>query len=629
VADDIYSLGATLYTLLTGQVPLPTGDLADRMHQFPGGGLPTVAARRRELGVPIEAGSLSPVWESTLAACLSPDPAHRPATATAIGQALGLVFHNVAASLPPPPSFLIPEPPTLSPRRRFEDFSIMPHLPKIACVLAILGGLFYTKIHRPEQKRLAAIAAAAAEAEAYETALRNARPGSIVVETTPPGAMVTVGKFPGGPSPLIIREAPGGRYPVTVHLAGYDDHRAEAIMAGEKGTVLRLVLVRSTGGLKIDAHPGAQYRLDGADGLRRTGTCPATETGLPTGDYRLTIFRNKYPAVTRSFTVTPGPVTDATVAFAGAGLELTAIPAGAIVRDGFGREVGRAPLSYSALPPGKITLTVFYYGLTYQRFDVNLRAGETTRLDAKLVSHTFPTGTAAYENTLGMRFAPAGTPGVLFSIWETREQDYEEFVRLARWTWTTVKTGSKHPVVSIGHEDARAFCEWLTRKERAEGKLWPDQRYRLPTDHEWSVAIGLNEDPELDPEKKQTLSPNHYPWGFTWPPPHGAGNYGPELQRDSYRGLAPVGSFRAYAYGLHDMGGNVSEWVCGMEVPEDKRYGGVYYELRGASYKTTYPAALLSANRGDTTRASGFRAVLEVGAGSTSLQPEIPAPPSP
>ena len=48
-----------------------------------------------------------------------------------------------------------------------------------------------------------------------------------------------------------------------------------------------------------------------------------------------------------------------------------------------------------------------------------------------------------------------------------------------------------HPVVRVNWEDATAFCEWLTQKEIAAGQLEEGQRYRLPTDLEWSIGAGL------------------------------------------------------------------------------------------------------------------------------------------
>ena len=98
--------------------------------------------------------------------------------------------------------------------------------------------------------------------------------------------------------------------------------------------------------------------------------------------------------------------------------------------------------------------------------------------------------------------------------------------------------------------------------------------YRLPTDQEWSVAVGLDSEPGNTPEEKDSKI-RLYQWGTKWPPPPGAGNYCGEEARignepqdltviegynDGYPRTSPVGSFAANKNGLYDMGGNVWQW---------------------------------------------------------------------
>lgn len=210
-------------------------------------------------------------------------------------------------------------------------------------------------------------------------------------------------------------------------------------------------------------------------------------------------------------------------------------------------------------------------------------------------------GGQPFENGLGMRFvAVPGTP-VHFSIWETRVQDFAAFVQATGYdatrgmysyrtagehgnetwgqhgdTWQSpgFPQGPTHPVVGVSVDDANAFCVWLTQKEQREGRLPPDRVYRLPEYNEWGRAAGTSK----------------FPWGETWPPPRGAGNYADEAAKrllftdwavipgydDGYAGTAPVGSFAPNRYGLYDLGGNAWDRV-------QRNRGGEDW-LRGSSF---------------------------------------------
>jgi len=219
-------------------------------------------------------------------------------------------------------------------------------------------------------------------------------------------------------------------------------------------------------------------------------------------------------------------------------------------------------------------------------------------------------------NSLGMQFMRVPGTSVLFSIWETRVQDYAAYAQAAKdvdasWKKPGFAQTVDHPVVNVSWEDARKFCAWLTEKERREEKLPADSVYRLPTDSEWSWAVGIGEHERTgSPKAKHMKLTEQYPWGTEWPPPKGAGNYDPSLGADSFDYTSPVGRFAANAEGLFDLGGNVWEWC------EDFLNGasGVRV-LRGGSWNFSGPVYLLSSYRNAAapearSRGIGFRCVL-------------------
>ena len=243
---------------------------------------------------------------------------------------------------------------------------------------------------------------------------------------------------------------------------------------------------------------------------------------------------------------------------------------------------------------------------------------------------------AAWESSLGMKFVPVPGTNVLFSIWETRVQDFEAFVKATSYSaderWRAPgDTGEGHvagfsqtplhPVVNVSWNDAVAFCGWLTDKERAAGALSAGQEFRLPTDDEWSRAVGLPAESGATPEDKSEQIADVYPWGAGYPPPRGSGNYSGEGDgwsgtidgyTDGARFTAEVGSYTA-GLGIHDLGGNVWEWCSDWFNAERREH-----VIRGASFNQGAPGRVVSSYRGPKPPGTrdynlGFRCVITVG----------------
>jgi serine/threonine protein kinase/predicted Zn-dependent protease len=83
--DDIYSLGASVYELLTSKPPFYSGNIDRQICERVA---PSMTERRKELD--IEPALVPPVWEDAVAACLAKDPSLRPQSASEIAQRLQL-----------------------------------------------------------------------------------------------------------------------------------------------------------------------------------------------------------------------------------------------------------------------------------------------------------------------------------------------------------------------------------------------------------------------------------------------------------------------------------------------------------------------------------------------------------
>ena len=131
-------------------------------------------------------------------------------------------------------------------------------------------------------------------------------------------------------------------------------------------------------------------------------------------------------------------------------------------------------------------------------------------------------------NSLGMEFIRIGD--VDFSKNLVTRRDFEGFavergLKGGAWRSPGFAQDAAHPVVNVTWKEADAFCKWLTERELKSGALSPNESYRLPTDLEWSHAVGLPSEQGATPEERDLGVDGVFPWGLDWPPPQGAGNY--------------------------------------------------------------------------------------------------------
>ncbi|MES2742626.1 MAG: SUMF1/EgtB/PvdO family nonheme iron enzyme [Pseudomonadota bacterium] len=145
------------------------------------------------------------------------------------------------------------------------------------------------------------------------------------------------------------------------------------------------------------------------------------------------------------------------------------------------------------------------------------------------IAHSFALG--RYPVTLGQWRQFASATG-----WQTQSD--------TDWAKPGFVQSDQHPVVGVSWNDAQLYVRWLSAQT--------GQSYRLPSEAEWEYACRAGSKTAFSCGDTISTELANYDGHYTY-----AGS-----ARGSYRGgTSACGAFPANPWGLHDMHGNVWEWV--------------------------------------------------------------------
>jgi len=414
--------------------------------------------------------------------------------------------------------------------------------------------------------------------------------GEMRITTLPTGASVRINGEAVGLSPVSVTK-PGGQYRLEVALGDYQAISEDVEIINTDKLIERdYRLAAKKAYVHVHLSPaGGVLLLNG-----KKISLPAEKLAVKArADNMLSYHKPGYFSQHQTVSIAPGA--EKKISFqlkAEMGvIDVRSKPNAVVIVDG--KQMGKTPLqlTLSALPHRielrKRGFRSYNKTLTpSSKSAKKIRALLRTELQARLSESP-----RELTNSVGMRlklFKPRGS-FVMGAPRYEKGQRANEFLRTVKLTrpFYVSKyevTGAQFskfrrgkgvllPVRSVSWMEAAAYCNWLSAREKLSpfynirnghygGFNAASDGYRLPSEAEWEWLA----------RKARKAKQSKFTWGDETTIPENSGNIADEAAKgatlhyvpnysDAYAGRAPVGSYPAEPSGLHDLTGNVSEWV--------------------------------------------------------------------
>ena len=464
--------------------------------------------------------------------------------------------------------------------------------------------------------------------------------GTLVVYSNPRGAWVEVdGVRREGETPLAMR-LPSGAHEVVMGMEERRSAVEHVLVNADQRQELRLDLdMHPHGSLLVETRPtAAQVTLPDFDVAYEAGV------RLPIGEYLLRIGLPGYVTQEIRFQVRYGDNryrVDLLRAYGA--LTVTGLPADARVRVAYRETPEANPLRVDyqpgmRIPVGEVEVRASAMGRrsVYRRINLEASGAE---LALSLQPMTAAHGSRLRDALKGGGEAPAlvvippgefvmgsdaGPPSerparrvaltepFAVSVYEVRVDEYRHFAAASgRALDPRLEPAEGHlPVTLVSFADAEAYADWLTEQT--------GHRYRLPSEAEWEYLARAGSTGEYFFGDDPAQLCGYGNVADASMPRRGVG-FDVVDCNDGFPQLAPVGSFKPNAFGVHDVYGNVAEWVldCGMPgyagaaddgSPTLQGSNCPTHGVRGGSWDGS-AADARSAKRGVAASAGGARGI--------------------
>jgi eukaryotic-like serine/threonine-protein kinase len=328
-------------------------------------------------------------------------------------------------------------------------------------------------------------------------------------------------------------------------VAGYDDGTYKSQLTGEGKVELSSV----PAGAEVFI---ARYEEDGfirtESDVRRLGITPLGPIPLPMGSYVAILRKPGYRDVRFPVYISRGRAVQASI-------------------DLFTDDEIGSGLIY--IPGGSFTLggDPAITGFSLPRTEIDVPGFFISRDPVTVAEYVEFVNSIVRERGFdsGLQHAPRATPEGPFYFEKTAEGllrfPPEPDAEGDRWepNW---------PTMCVSWHDAKAYCDWRTKKEGRE--------YRLPTEIEWEKAA-------------RGVDGSWYPWGKRFD----ASLCNLIVSRRDRGSIAPVDQFPhdVSVYGVRGMAGNCQDWTSTEDIVGEGATARRGYILRGGSWAAEPPAA--------------------------------------